>query len=64
MDRAYDLYERMSDGSLTWRGFARGAEKARRRLHSLNLETGHECFGVYLPTKEVIAVSRPNDAKR
>jgi hypothetical protein len=64
MDREYDLYERMTDGSINWRGFARGVGKARRRLHSLNLETGHECFGVYVPTKEVIVVSRPNDAKR
>jgi len=63
MDREYDLYERTSDGLLYWRGFARGSANARRRLHGLSLETGHDCFALYVPTKEVIAVSRPNDAK-
>jgi len=54
MDREYDLYECTSDGSLYWRGFARGVENARRRLRRLSLETHHDCVGLYLPTKEVL----------
>ena len=64
MDREYDLYERMTDGSLNWRGFARGAEETRRRLHSLSLETGHDCFGINLPTKDVIGADKPTDVRR
>jgi hypothetical protein len=56
MDREYDLYERTFDGLLYWRGFARGFENARRRLHRLSMETQHDCFGLYLPTREVIHV--------
>ena len=62
MDREYDLYERTLDG-LLWRGFARGFENARRRLRRLSLETQHDCFGLYLPTREVIQV-KTRAAKR
>ena len=62
MDREYDLYERTLDG-LLWRGFARGLENARRRLRRLSLETQHDCFGLYLPTREVIQV-KTRAAKR
>ena len=63
MDREYDLYERMTDGSLNWREFARGLEATRRRLRTLTFETGHQCFGVNLPAEHVIGVN-PNDGKR
>ena len=64
MDREYDLFERMTDGSLNWRGFAQGVEEARQRLHRLTAETGHDCFGVNLPTNDVIGVNQPADARR
>jgi hypothetical protein len=64
MDREYDLYERMIDGSLNWRGFARGVEEARQRLHRFSVETGHACFAVNLPTKDVIGMNRPAEARR
>jgi hypothetical protein len=60
MDPEYDLYERTSDGSLYWRGFARGVKNARRRLHRLSLETQHDCIGLYLPTKDVIRIKTPS----
>lgn len=63
MMREYDLYESMTDGSFTWRGFARGADAARRRLRILSNETGHRCFGIYGPSKKVISVS-PGNATR
>jgi hypothetical protein len=46
----YDLYQRMLEGSLDGRGFARGLERARETVGKLSPETGHECFVVYLPT--------------
>lgn len=55
MDREYDLFERMSDGSLQWHGFEKGLEEARHGVCILNLETGNDCFAVDISTKEIVA---------
>jgi len=54
MDREYDLFERMPDGSLNWRGFARGRQKMRARLGKPAIQTTNECFAVHTPTHEVV----------
>jgi hypothetical protein len=55
MDREYDLFERMSDGSLSWRGFVKGLEDARLRLARLATETTNECFAIIVTTGDVVA---------
>ena len=55
MDREYDLFEHMLDGSLQWRGFEKGLEDARQRLRILHLETGNDCFAIDISTNEVVA---------
>jgi hypothetical protein len=63
MNYEYDLFERMPDGSLLWRGLEEGLEQARCRLCVLNSETGHECFALYVPTEEIVATVMPRDRK-
>ena len=46
MNHEYDLFERMADGSLMWRGFAKGLENARLRLQRIATETANECFAI------------------
>lgn len=55
MDREYDLFERMSDGSLKWRGLARGLEETQVKLQKLAKETTNECLAVYTPDSNVVA---------
>lgn len=54
MDREYELFERRPDGSLNWRGVVHGREQARVRVHLLAIETDHECFAMYTPTREIV----------
>jgi hypothetical protein len=54
MDLEYDLFERMSDGSLSWKGFTKGLEDARLRLARLATETTNECFAVNVATGNVV----------
>jgi len=54
MELEYDLFERMPDGSVNWRGFARGLEKIQTRLSDLAIGTANECFAIYTPTHDVV----------
>jgi hypothetical protein len=56
MDREYDLFEHMPDGSFQWRGVERGLEQARLKLCVLSCETGNECFAMYVPSEEIVAI--------
>lgn len=55
MNREYDLFERLPDGSLKWRGFARGTETARLRLRQFATETMNECLAMHIPTQDIVA---------
>ncbi len=63
MDREYDLFEHMLDGSLQWRGFEKGLEDARQRLRILNLERGNDCFAIDISTNEIVASTSRAKAK-
>jgi hypothetical protein len=65
MKREYDLFGRMSDGSLSWRGFAKGLEDARARLRRLAIETANECFAVNVASGDVVArINTPTGANK
>lgn len=55
MEREYDLFEQMPDGSPMWRGHASGFLEVRRRLEELSKATLNESFAMHLPTKEIVA---------
>jgi hypothetical protein len=54
MDREYDIFECLRDGSVIWRTRLRGLESARLNLKELVISTGNDHFAMYLPTREVV----------
>jgi hypothetical protein len=56
MERNYDLFERLQDNSLVWRGSVHGLENARRKLQELANRTTNECFAIYTPTRQIVAL--------
>ena len=44
MEAEYELFERRTDGVLSWRGVVQGLAAARIRTRLLAIETDHECF--------------------
>jgi hypothetical protein len=55
MDRSYDLFEKMEDGSLIWRGAVPGLDAAIAELKKLASETPNELHLMYLATHSVVA---------
>jgi hypothetical protein len=55
MEREYELFEQLSDGSPMWRGHASGLHEVQRQLRELTKTTKNECFAMYLQTKEIVA---------
>ncbi len=55
MDREYDIFEKFSDGSVMWRTFARGLERAASRLTELGAVSPNEHFVIHTPSKEIVA---------
>jgi hypothetical protein len=54
MDSEYHIFEYLPDGSVIWRGKAKGLESARLKLQELANEAGNDYFAVRLPTREVV----------
>jgi hypothetical protein len=55
MDRTYDIFEVMPDGSVIWRCAVTGHDKAIVRLKELSSETSNEVRLMHVPTKSLIA---------
>ena len=55
MQREFDLFERRTDGTLTYRGVVDGVDNARVRVRLLANETDHECFAICSSTQEIVA---------
>jgi hypothetical protein len=55
MERDYDLFEVMPDGSLIWRGAVSGHEKAILKLKQLASQTSNVVRLMHVPTKSLIA---------
>jgi len=55
MEREYELFEQLPDGSPMWRGQASGLREVRLKLHEIGKTTTNGCFAMYLPTKEIVA---------
>lgn len=56
MERDYDLFERLQDQSLVWRGSVHGLENARRKLEEVSKGTTNECFAMHTPTRQIVAL--------
>ena len=56
MQRSYDLFEKLTDGTMMWRESVQGYSEALRKLTQLALRSQNEWQVMHLPTKTVIAV--------
>lgn len=54
MDREYEIFECLSDGSVLWYDRAHGLLNAKSKLESLLRETGHDYFAMHLFTRDII----------
>jgi len=55
MEREYELFELLADGSPMWRGQGSGLRDVRVKLQEIARTTTNECFAMYLPTREIVA---------
>jgi hypothetical protein len=55
MQRRYDLFEKLTDGTLVWRASIHGYSDALRKLTKLASRSQNEWQVMHLPTKTVIA---------
>ena len=55
MEREYELFEQLPDGTPVWRSHASGLHMVRSELQKLAKTTTNMCFAIYLPTKEIVA---------
>jgi hypothetical protein len=61
MNREYDIFEKLPDGTVLWRDFIQGLEPARAKLDQLAKTSKNEFFAIHTPTKDVAA--RVNDTE-
>jgi hypothetical protein len=54
MDRDYEIFECLGDGSVVWCDRAFGLRDARLKLDGLQRETGQEYFAMHLSTRDII----------
>ena len=53
MNREYDIFERLPNDDVAWRGFVSGLEAARARLELLAKQSKNEFFAMHTPTQEI-----------
>jgi hypothetical protein len=62
MERTYDIFEKVSDGSLLWRTTIEGHEAAISKLRELAANTANELQVLHLPSKTLIASTKSRTA--
>ena len=55
MNRDYDLFEKLPNGSVLWRMVVTGRDQCLQALRRLAEVSSNEVFAMHTPTKEVIA---------
>ncbi len=55
MERTYDVFEKLSDGSLLWKKAVTGLNEALARLQELGSSSSNEHLVMHLPSKEIVA---------
>jgi len=62
MERDYDLFEVLPDGTPMWREAVTGHDAAIRKLHELSARTTNEVRVMHLPTNTLIASKNVREA--
>lgn len=55
MERTYDIFEKMNDGSMLWRAAVPGHEAAIRKLQEFAAKSSNEFHLMHVSTKTIIA---------
>ena len=55
MDREYDIFEKLPDGTLMWRIVVTGHDNAVSALKRLGAASSNEFQVMHLPTKAIVA---------
>ena len=58
MDREYDVFEKLPDGSHIWRAFVKGLIEARARVEELSQSSPNEFYAIHTPSQEIVANSK------
>ena len=59
MQRKYDIFEKMPDGTIMWRESVQGHEEAVRKLKELAACSLNEFQLLHLPTQSLVAIVNP-----
>jgi pyrrolidone-carboxylate peptidase len=54
MNKDFDLFERLPDGSPMWRGHVSDTADLDTKLGEIARRTKNECFALHLPTKQIV----------
>lgn len=54
MERTYEVFEMLADGTVLWRDLVRGLGRARDRLDQLANHSDNEFFAVDLTTRQLV----------
>ncbi|HSS99375.1 MAG TPA: hypothetical protein VLK33_20210 [Terriglobales bacterium] len=63
MERTYDIFEKLPDGSMIWRETINGHEAAIAKLREFAAKTPNEFQVHHLPTKTLIAAMNTEAAQ-
>jgi hypothetical protein len=55
LERIYDIFEQLPNGSRILRACAKGLESARPKLEELAAGSENEFYAIHVPTKEIVA---------
>jgi hypothetical protein len=55
LNREYDIFERLPDGTILWKDFVVGLEQTRNKLQELAALSKNEYYAIHTPTKEIVA---------
>jgi hypothetical protein len=55
LNREYDIFERLPDGTHLWKDYVVGLEQARRKLQELAAQSKNEHYAIHTPTKDIAA---------
>jgi len=54
-EREYDIFEKLPDDGVMWRGSVHGQQNAIERLEELAANSSNGHFAMYTPTKVIVA---------
>jgi hypothetical protein len=55
VERDYDIFEQLPNGTPLWRGHASGMQSLRVKLIEVASTTNNPCFAMHIPTQKIVA---------